>query len=121
MAPQVPPPPTHAETLGRHIRALREANDWDLQELADRMPESRSTAWRHETGRTMPKDKTIERYADVLGVPVEALMASAGRVVDVESFQETVLARLTEIAMLLRAQEGRFDAIEGRLRTFSPD
>ena len=63
------------ESLGEHIRSLREARDLSLRELARSIKVSAAFVSDIELGRRYPSDAVFERIADVLGVKATDLRA----------------------------------------------
>lgn len=63
------------------IRELREHAGLTQTELAERSGVSRATVNRIENGKEETSTKTLEKIASALGVCVEELFASAGRLV----------------------------------------
>jgi transcriptional regulator with XRE-family HTH domain len=58
---------------GAAIRAIRTANHVGLRTLATRVERTRGFLSQVETGKQGASPQTIERIAEVLGVPVEAI------------------------------------------------
>ncbi len=63
--------------LGRRVRALRDARNLTLAELADLSGVSRSTISLIERGETSPTAAILNKLADALGVALPALFADA--------------------------------------------
>ena len=66
-APRVP------GALGRRLRELRERSPYTMEELAERAGLSKPTLWKWETGRSEPRDRSLARLAEALGVSLRAL------------------------------------------------
>ncbi len=63
-----------ARQIGARIRAARQARGWNQTVLAEKMGLSNATVSCTEAGKNgMPKQATIERYAEVLGVTPASL------------------------------------------------
>lgn len=68
------------ESSPNRIREWRMARGMTIDELAQRMQSNSQTVHRHETGNNEMTLARLERYAEVLGVKVEELLATAHRV-----------------------------------------
>lgn len=65
-------------TLAQRIRERRYAKGWGPDELADRAHISRTALYQIERGRTgTPRAATLNRIAQALDIPVEALVAAS--------------------------------------------
>jgi transcriptional regulator with XRE-family HTH domain len=60
--------------VARHVRALRQARKWSLDELAGRSGVSRGMVVQIEGGRTNPSIGTLCRLAEAFGVNLAALL-----------------------------------------------
>ena len=62
------------ETLGARIRAARQAAGLSQEKLAERLGLTRQAVTKWETGQSAPSTENLLRLAEVLGVPVTALL-----------------------------------------------
>ena len=62
------------ETLGERIRAARQAAGLSQEKLAERLGLTRQAVTKWETGQSAPSTENLLRLAEVLGVPVTALL-----------------------------------------------
>ncbi len=76
-----PGPAQHLRTraLGAHLRALREAKGWTLQDLAERTGLPVSVVSAYETGTRTPGRVVLRRLATVFDVDVVSLSALAAQ------------------------------------------
>lgn len=68
------------ESTPNRIREWRLARGLTIEQLAELMQSNSQTVHRHETGNNEMTLARLERYAEVLGVKVEELLAHAHRV-----------------------------------------
>ena len=62
------------ETLGERIRAARQAAGLSQEKLAERLGLTRQAVTKWETGQSAPSTENLLHLAEVLGVPVTALL-----------------------------------------------
>ncbi len=62
------------QTLGERIRAARQAAGLSQEKLAERLGLTRQAVTKWETGQSAPSTENLLRLAEVLGVPVTALL-----------------------------------------------
>ena len=62
-----------AENLGKKIKELRERNNLTQQKLAELIDMEFSNLSKIERGVQMPKEKTLERIIDVLGIDLNEM------------------------------------------------
>lgn len=63
------------ERFGATLRALREAQGWSVDKFATAALKSRSHVANIEAGRKQPTPVLIRRFAELLKVPVAALIS----------------------------------------------
>ncbi len=63
------------QIVSANLRQHRKARDLTQQELADKIDKSMKTVSDYEVGRMMPSYDTVEKIAEVLGIPEAALFA----------------------------------------------
>jgi transcriptional regulator with XRE-family HTH domain len=63
--------------IGREIRRLREEKDWSQAQLAVYAGSSQPTVNQVESGKRNPSTRTLEKFADALGVEVADLFPKA--------------------------------------------
>lgn len=68
------------ESTPNRIREWRLARGLTIEQLAELMQSNSQTVHRHETGNNEMTLARLERYAEVLGVAVEELLAKSHRV-----------------------------------------
>lgn len=68
------------DSAPNRIREWRLARGLTIEELAERMQSKSQTVHRHETGNNEMTLKSLQRYADVLGVRTEELLPNSQRV-----------------------------------------
>lgn len=61
--------------FGATLRAIREAQGWSADKFANAVPKSRSHIANVEAGRKQPTPALIKRFANLLKVPVAALIS----------------------------------------------
>jgi transcriptional regulator with XRE-family HTH domain len=64
------------ERFGATLRALRESMGWEPDRFASACDKSRSHIANIEAGRKQPPPSLIRRMAEVLGVPLAALISA---------------------------------------------
>lgn len=69
--------PEVTAAVARHVRALRLARGWSLDELAIRSRVSKGMVVQIEGGRTNPSVATLSRIADAFGIGVARLLDEA--------------------------------------------
>jgi transcriptional regulator with XRE-family HTH domain len=62
-------------TLGEKIRKLRKERDWTQAELGNRSGVGSNNVSSYELGTLKPSRKTLERFANALGISLEELLA----------------------------------------------
>ena len=67
------------ETLGERIRAARQAAGLSQEKLAERLGLTRQAVTKWETGHSAPSTENLLHLAEVLGVPVTALLGEEAR------------------------------------------
>ena len=78
--------------VAQHVRALRQARGWSLDELSGRSGVSKGMVVQIEAARTNPSVGTLTRIADAFGVTVARLLEpSAARTVRVTSAEDAPL------------------------------
>lgn len=95
--------------VARHVRALRSARSWSLDELAGRSGVSKGMVVQIEAGRTNPSIGTLCRIADAFGVSVARLLEATDR-------QDVRVSDLTTAPVLWRGASGGL----GRLLAGTP-
>ena len=85
------------ETLGERIRAARQAAGLSQEKLAEQLGLTRQAVTKWETGQSAPSTENLLRLAEVLGVPVTALLGEAasspplaGQPLHILSFREFI-------------------------------
>lgn len=85
------------QTLGERIRAARQAAGLSQEKLAERLGLTRQAVTKWESGQSAPSTENLLRLAEVLGVPVTALLGEeasgpplAGPPLRILSFREFV-------------------------------
>jgi transcriptional regulator with XRE-family HTH domain len=78
--------------VAQHVRALRQARGWSLDELSGRSGVSKGMVVQIEAARTNPSVGTLTRIADAFGVTVARLLEpAADRTVKVTSADDAPL------------------------------
>ncbi len=94
---------SRALTLGALLRKRRRERGLTLAQLAERIPMSASNLSRLELGsQGPPADEVIERIAKALGADPGELLQAAGRIGDVQAFEQVVLERLEAMGREVR-------------------
>lgn len=93
--------------IGARLSRFREKKGLTQAQLAERMGLAEKSVSRHENGTRGMNLLDATRYADVLGVPVDALVARVEREFDVDSSRTKPLYFLDEDALerVRRAQD----------------
>ena len=85
------------QTLGERIRAARQAAGLSQEKLAERLGLTRQAVTKWETGQSAPSTENLLHLAEVLGVPVTALLGEeasspplAGQPLRILSFREFI-------------------------------
>ena len=85
------------QTLGERIRAARQAAGLSQEKLAERLGLTRQAVTKWETGHSAPSTENLLHLAEVLGVPVTALLGEeasspplAGQPLRILSFREFI-------------------------------
>ena len=85
------------QTLGERIRAARQAAGLSQEKLAERLGLTRPAVTKWESGQSAPSTENLLRLAEVLGVPVTALLGEeasgpplAGPPLRILSFREFI-------------------------------
>ena len=65
------------QTLGERIRAARQAAGLSQEKLAERLGLTRQAVTKWETGQSAPSTENLLRLAEVLGVPMTALLGAS--------------------------------------------
>lgn len=58
---------------GKVLKAIREKNDWTLEEMAKRLGTTKQALSRYERGERQPKLPVAARFAEILGITLEDL------------------------------------------------
>ena len=58
---------------GKVLKAIREKNDWTLEEMAQRLGTTKQALSRYERGERQPKLPVAARFAEILGITLEDL------------------------------------------------
>lgn len=74
----------YATAFGQLLRRLRMAQGLTPKELADRADVNATTVRRYEDGQTLPDLYTLRLLAEALGVSLQAFVAQADLLVDVD-------------------------------------
>src|ERR1700759_1253210 len=75
--------------VAQHVRALRQARGWSLDELSGRSGVSKGMVVQIEAARTNPSLGTLTRVADAFGVTIARLLEPAAeRVVRLTGLQD---------------------------------
>jgi transcriptional regulator with XRE-family HTH domain len=77
------------ETIASRIRALRDANAWSLDALAERSAVSKSTISLIERGESSPTAVVLDKLATALGVPLASLFEHASEATSPPSSHST--------------------------------
>jgi transcriptional regulator with XRE-family HTH domain len=94
---------SRALTLGALLRKRRRERGYTLDQLAKRIPMSASNLSRLELGsQGPPADEVIEQIARALDADPGELLQAAGRIGDVQTFEQVVLERLETIGRDVR-------------------
>ena len=67
---------------GTEIARLRKAHGWTQEALADRLFVSKDLVSKWETGKRRPDYGTVERIADLFGVPADSILGKEQFVLD---------------------------------------
>jgi transcriptional regulator with XRE-family HTH domain len=65
--------------LAARIKALRDANAWSQEQLAERAAMQRSYLADLELGRRNPSVRTLVRLANAFGIPISELFEGQGK------------------------------------------
>jgi transcriptional regulator with XRE-family HTH domain len=65
---------TRKAVIGQRIRQARMAKGWTLERLADALNISKVSIWQWEQGQSRPKVSRLAEVAQLLGLPLQALM-----------------------------------------------
>lgn len=87
--------------LGEHLRELRRAREWSLDDLARASGVSRAALWQIEAQRSNPSISVLWKIASGLGLPFSQLFGSTGGQVMKQQRSETPA---------LRSKEGRMES-----------
>lgn len=87
--------------LGEHLRELRRAREWSLDDLAQASGVSRAALWQIEAQRSNPSISVLWKIASGLGLPFSQLFGSGVGQVLVQKRAETPA---------LRSKEGRMES-----------
>lgn len=63
-----------AVNFAKRMRAIREENDWTLDEMAQKLGTTKQALSKYERGERTPKITVVAKFADVLHVPLEDLI-----------------------------------------------
>lgn len=69
-------PDEHQDLLAMKLRKFRQAAGFSQRNVAESLRINRSTYSYYELGKTMPDVSTLNRIANIFGVPVEEFFAS---------------------------------------------
>lgn len=75
----------HLRSLGRRLRKLREARSWSLKRLARESGVSVAAIQKIESGETNPNLLTVLAIADLLGEPLDRLVAVSRRASEISN------------------------------------
>jgi transcriptional regulator with XRE-family HTH domain len=81
--------------IGQRIRQLRKEKFWTQRELGARAEIEPKNIGGYESGRLTPSKKTLEKFAQALGVTLDELLASA-RSADSEAIEDKELVELVK-------------------------
>lgn len=82
-------------SLGANIYRLRRAMDWKQAELAARLGVSQTHVTRWESDKVRPRDRMLEKIAEVFGITADELMAG-----DVRTESRGGLAKIQDPELL---------------------
>lgn len=64
-------------TIGEKIRKLRREREWTQEELGERVQIDKRNVSKYETGHLNPSRKTVEKFAEALGISAAELLFDA--------------------------------------------
>jgi transcriptional regulator with XRE-family HTH domain len=79
------------ELVAENIKQLRKAKGWSQTQLADKISSHLSHVSRIETGKYPPSLDDMIKIADILEVPLEQLVAPAGKNNGIDTITDTPL------------------------------
>ena len=84
--------------FGKTLKALREQNNWTLEEMATKLETTKQALSKYERGERTPKITVAKRFSDILCIPLEELVGSE----ELDTQEVADLPKNNEVRLLLQ-------------------